>query len=294
VLRGEQKRALEHYDEAFELLGDTVPTDGFLLRRYYGAGTNRAMILGESGRLAEAASKMRSILEQARRSNDLTYQCIARLCLSRLSLYRGEGREAVEHAEQAIETTERLGAIGFRTTARLALGGAHLIAGDYPQARAVLEDALAVASADSIGANQMLMLRGRLAVVRCHTGDREGALRLAEEAAGAAKGVKRLGAVEAHLSFARVLLASGSERFAEAEEALDAALAVARHCSGRVFEAVIGEESARLAVQRGNHAAAAQAFNEALDLYREIGATGHLRRLEAEVAPSTASAGLSR
>src|SRR5437764_739595 len=34
VLRGEQLRALERYEEAFALLGDRVPTDGFFLRRY--------------------------------------------------------------------------------------------------------------------------------------------------------------------------------------------------------------------------------------------------------------------
>jgi class 3 adenylate cyclase/tetratricopeptide (TPR) repeat protein len=294
VLRGEQKRALEHYDEAFALLGDTVPTDGFLQRRYFGAATNRAMILGESGKLPEAVRKMRWILDKARESNDLTYQSIARLCLSRLSLYRGEGREAVEHAEQAIETTERLGALGFRTTARLALGGAHLVARDHAQARAALEDASTVASAESIGPNQMLMLRARLAEARFHTGDREGALRLAEEAAVAAGGMRRLGAVEAFLSFARLLLASGSDRLTEAEAALDRAVSVARRCSGRVFEPMIGEERARLAGLRDDHDAAERGFHGTLELYREIGATGHARRLAAELAPPAASAGSSR
>src|SRR5205807_3349530 len=98
VLRGEQRRALERYEEAFALLGDRTPTDGFFLRRYYGAATHRAMILGESGRIADADLEIRRLLDAARRTRDLTYECIAQLCLSRLSLYRGEGREAVEHA----------------------------------------------------------------------------------------------------------------------------------------------------------------------------------------------------
>jgi len=294
VLRGEQKRALEHYEEAFALLGDTVPTDGFLQRRYYGAATNRAMIMGEAGRLPDAVRKMRWILEKAHESNDLTYLCIARLCLSRLSMYRGEGREAVEHAEQGIEMTERLGAPGFRTTARLALGGALLVARDYAQARAALEDAFGLATPDSIGPNQMLMLRARLAEARFRTGDREGALRLAEEAAKAAVGVRRLGAVEAFLSFARLLLASGCDRLGEAEVALEAASDVARRCSGRVFAGPIGEERARLAGLRDDHDAAGRGFTAVLELYREIGATGHARRLEAELVPSGASVSLSQ
>jgi class 3 adenylate cyclase/tetratricopeptide (TPR) repeat protein len=291
VLRGEQRRALEHYEEAFALLGGRVPTDSFFLRRYYGASTNRAMILGESGRLQEAFGEIRQLLEKARDTHDLTYECIAQLCLSRLSLYRGEGREAVEHAEHAIESAERLDALGFRATSRLALASGYFIAGEDEQAIALFEDAAAIATAESVGPNMMLMLHARLAQALFRTGKRERALALATESAGAARSSKRLGAVEAFLAFARVLLASGSERFAEVEEALDAAMAVARQCSGRVYEPLIAEERARLAVQRGDNEVAARAFDEALGLFREIGATGHVRRLEDELAPSAASAG---
>jgi hypothetical protein len=106
---------------------------------------------------------------------------------------------------------------------------------------------------------------------------------MAAEAAAAARGMKRLGAVEALLTFARLSLASGSSRFTEIEDALEAASAVARHCSGQVFEAAIGEQRARLAALRGHHEEATRGLAEALAAYAEIGATGHERRLTAEI-----------
>src|SRR5205823_12200510 len=118
VMRGEQGRALELYDEAFALLGYTVPTDSFVLRRYLGAGTNRAMILGESGRLDVATAEIERLHALALKSRDLSYECITDLSLARLGFYRGEARDALRHAEMGLDATERLGALGFRLVAR--------------------------------------------------------------------------------------------------------------------------------------------------------------------------------
>jgi adenylate cyclase len=283
LLRGEQQQALQRYDEALALLGGNVPTDGFVLRRYLGAAINRAMIVGEAGRLAEALDEVERLQQTARRSRDLSYECITALCLSRLNLYRGEAREAVEHAGQALDTAERLGALGFRATARLALGGGHLLAGDYDEALTSLDDANALATPEAVGPNQRLVLQARLAEVHLHLGNRERALAISSEAAEAARGKNRLGAADALLAFARVLRASHRDRASEIEAALDSASAIARHCSARVYDAAIAEQRAELAALRGHHEEAARGLADAFRAYAEMGATGHVRRLAVEI-----------
>src|SRR5207237_5264118 len=153
----------------------------------------------------------------------------------------------------------------------------------HPLALTVLDDTAAMATLDTIGPNQNLMLQARIAEARFRAGDRERALAIVAAAAAGARGLKRLGAAEALLALARLLLASGSSRFADVEGALDAAAAVARHCSGRVYEPVIAEERARLAALRGQHEEAARGLAEALRVYAEIGARRHVRRLAAEI-----------
>jgi tetratricopeptide (TPR) repeat protein len=158
-----------------------------------------------------------------------------------------------------------------------------LLAGDYDEALTLLDDASALATPESVGPNQRLMLRARLAEAHLHLGNRERALAIASEAAEAARDKRRLGAADAFLALARVLRASNSDRVDEIEAALDSAFAVVRHCSARVYEPAIGEERARLAALRDHHEEAARGLAEALRVYAEIGASGHVRRLTAEI-----------
>jgi class 3 adenylate cyclase/tetratricopeptide (TPR) repeat protein len=286
VMRGEQGRALDLYDEAFALLGDTVPTDSFVLRRYLGAGTNRAMILGESGRLDVATAEIERLLALALKSRDLSYECITQLSLGRLGLYRGDARDALRHGEMALDATERLGALGFRVIARMAIGAAHVLAGDYDQGLAVLEDAQRLATPESLGTTQHLQLLSRLAEAHLGRGDVERAMAIADQAAATARGVKRLAAATAFLAFARVRGAAGVGHEAEIERALDSAADVVRHCGAALFQAPLREARGRLARLRGDTPTADAELAEALRLYTEMGATGHARRMAAELGVS--------
>src|SRR5262245_11885216 len=141
VLRGDQRQALERYDEAFALLGNVRPRESFFLRRYLGAGTNRAMIIAESGRLAEAAREIERIRRIALEARDMTYVCIADHCRGRLAIYRGVPSEVLAHARAVFETAERLNAPGFRASARLFIGASHLLESNYDESIAAIREA---------------------------------------------------------------------------------------------------------------------------------------------------------
>jgi class 3 adenylate cyclase len=281
--RGEQLEALARYDEALALLGDTKPHDSFVLRRYLGAAANRAMIIAETGRLTEAAAEIARLSAVADEARDLSYQCISRLCSSRLALYRGDAADAARHALEALAIAEAMGANGFRGTARLALGGAHLLAGSFDEALDALEDAERVATLDGLSPGQRMSLLGRLALAHLGRGDLARALPLSAEAERLARGERRLGAAEAHLARARVLLSQATAGGGDVERALDAAEVVARYCGARVFQAAAEEARARVAFSRGDESEGKQRLSVALRHHREMGATGHVRRLAGEL-----------
>ncbi len=248
LIRGEQRLALQRYDEAFRLLGNVTPSDRFVLRRYLGASANRLMIVAEAGRLDEAHVEAERLLAIAKESRDLPYVCIAALCFFRLASFRGHSAEALRHAREAFETAERLGALGFRATARLALGGAHLLMRSFDEAIAAFDDARSIAPRDVHGAAQWSALLARLAEAHLGRGDLERALDLSAEAVGAAEGLRRLGAADVLLSRARVLLAGG--RVEDADEiarVIEAASAIVERCGAALYEASIREERSRLA-----------------------------------------------
>ena len=284
VMRGDQRAALERYDEAFALLGERKPKDSFVLRRYLGAGTNRAMIVAESGRLADGARDIDRIRAMALEAHDLTYVCIGDLCRSRLAMYRGAPAQALAHAASGLDAAERLDAPGFRATARLSIGLAHLLERNWDEAIAAIRDAKRIATPEMIGPNQFLMVLARLAEACLGKGNFERALELSAEAIQRSEGARRLGAVEAHLSRARVLTAISPERdAAEIVRLLDRATELARGCGGTIYEPSILETRAALARASGQAAEAERELREALRLYADFGATGHAERLAREL-----------
>jgi len=147
-----------------------------------------------------------------------------------------------------------------------------------------LEDARSIAPPDVHGAGQWSGLLGRLAEAHLGRGDLDRALALSAEAVQAAEGLRRLGAADVLLGRARVLLAGGrAEDGDEIERAIEAASAIADHCGATLYEAAIHEERSRLARLLGRGGEAERELAAALRVYREIGATGHLERIAAEV-----------
>jgi class 3 adenylate cyclase/tetratricopeptide (TPR) repeat protein len=283
LIRGEQRLALQRYDEAFRLLGDVTPSDRFVLRRYLGASANRLMIVAEAGRPDEARAEAERLLAIAEESRDLPYICIVHFCFFRLASFLGHSAEALRHAREAVETAERLGALGFRATARFSLGGAYLLMRSFDEAIAVFDDARSIASPDVHGAGQWAGLLARLAEAHLGRGDLDRALALSAEAVAAAEGVRRLGVADVLLGRARVLLTAGRVEDAdEIERTIEAACEIVERCGATLYEASIHEERSRLARLLGRINEAERELAAARRAYREIGATGHLERLAAE------------
>ncbi|MGH7821026.1 MAG: hypothetical protein ACREQ9_14780, partial [Candidatus Binatia bacterium] len=284
VVRGEQLEALERYEEAFAILGDVRPRDNFVMRRYLGAATNRAMIVAETGRLRQAATELDQLTVLATAAGDLSYQCIAHFCRNRLAIYCGDSRAAVGHARDALEAAERMGLVGFRAGARLALGGAYLLGGNHADALAALEDAERTATADALAPSQRLTLLARLAEAHLGRGDEERALAISAEAAAGAGTTKRLGAADVFLARSRILLTADARKYAvEVARLLDSAATIVSRAAARVYEPAILEARARLARTSGDDAEAARHLREALALYVEMGASGHATRLAGEL-----------
>ena len=284
IVRGEQREALKRYDEAFAALGDVRPSDSFVLRRYLGAGVNRAMIVAEMGRLDDAARELEALSGAARAAGDLSYQCIVELCICRLAIYRGESRPAIDHAREALEIAERMGLAGFRAGTRVALAAAYMLAGAPGEAIAALEDAERESAADLLAPSQRLTMLARFAEAHLARGDRAKALALSEQAVAAIGTTRRLGAADAYLARARVLLATeGATRAADVAALLDAAATTAERCSARIYEPLILEQRACLAEALGDEAETKRRLREALAAARELNARGHAARLAREV-----------
>jgi tetratricopeptide (TPR) repeat protein len=272
-------KALELYEQAFAILGDAEPRDNFVLRRYMGALANHWMMRAETGALDEAAPHLQRLLATAEAVSDLSYQCIAHFCFSRIGLYRGDAAEAARHARAAIDGAERLGVLSFRAAARGALGGAVLLGGDPQGALAAFDDAERVAAHETLTPFQRLTLLARTAEAHAAVGRLDSALALSEEAVGLAASIKRLPAADAFLGRARVLLALSDTPIAEIERMLDGAADVVRHCAAGVYEPAIHEQRAHLARRCERLDDANRELQEALRLYRKIGASGHAARL---------------
>jgi hypothetical protein len=281
VVRGETLRAIELYEQAFALLGDAEPRDSFVLRRYMGALANRWMMRAETGRLDEAALHIARLLATAEAVSDLSYQCIAHLCFSRIELYRGDAAAAARHARAAIAAAERLNVQSFRAGSRSTLGAALLLGGDAEGALAAFDDAELVAAHETLATTQRMTLLARTAETHVAVGRVESALRLSEEAVDLAASTKRVPAADALLARARVLLAVPATSDAEIERMLDGAVEVIRYCAAVVYEPAIHEERARLARRAGRLDEAERELEKALRLYGEIGASGHVARLAA-------------
>ena len=290
-MRGEQLEALERYDEAFALLGEVRPRDNFVLRRYFGAITNRAMIVAEMGRLDEAAIELDRLVTIAADAGDLSYQCIAHFCRTRLATYRGDPRAALDRAREALEVAERMGLAGFRpapgsrSAERTCSPGAPRRR--WPLSRtpsAPPPPTLSRRASASRCSPALPTLTSRWATwnARSPSPLRERQRRAARSVSGAADAFSP--------ALGRCAPPAPAKYAAEIVRLLDSAEAVARHCAARIYEPLILEERARLARACGEEDEAQSNLRDALRLYWEMGAHGHGRRLDKEFGDDAGAA----
>jgi class 3 adenylate cyclase/tetratricopeptide (TPR) repeat protein len=264
--------------EVLELCGDD-PDRGSALMGYGPLGLALALrghLLCRMGRLAEAVANVERAIANARSRSEPEALATALVAIPWLRWLSGEPEDTVAVATEVLRLGEETGnkmVIVFGLEA-MAIG--QMTASRPDEVIAACARALTEGRATRAGLQIEGELLALLARARFGTGDLSGAADAAGEAVQVAH---RQGAqvVEcfALLTRAQVQREAGGDSNAVLAD-LDAARALVRETGALTYEPFLREELARLRGDEGE-------LREALRLYGEIGATGHTRRLEAEL-----------
>ena len=246
--------------------------DGFspLLR----AVLYRGELLCLGGRLEEGRRDGEAALKLSRERAELEADLMAGWVLAHHCEFAGELSE-VAPAREAVRIGEDSGNIIGHLLALEALGVTERLTGQLQACDGTLRRALSVVEETGVGVFLRAPFLADLSSVRWQLGSAEGAMAAADEAVEAAlSGGARIHECRARLARGRIWRLGDRESDAAAE--LRAALALSDGTGAVTYEPFILEELARLDPD-------AHTLAEALHLYRRIGATGHARRLEAEL-----------
>jgi adenylate cyclase len=237
---------------------------------------SRARLLARAGRLAEAAQDNQRCVRLARSRGETEMLCWALSLVAELAWLTGEGDGGLPAAEEALQLAEDTG-----NTAGMILGLESIamaqVALSPSEAIHACQRALAAAREHRSGLFEEPSALAHIARARHAAGDPDGARVAAEEAVAVARG-QGARVVECLALLTRAQVQRATDAGPEKVLAdVDAALALARDTDALTYEPFILEELSRL------HDDEIQ-LRGALRLYRKIGATGHARRLEAELS----------
>ena len=236
----------------------------------------RALLL--AGRLGDATTELERCLALARPRAEPDPLCWALSLVARLAWAVGEG-DGSDAAAEAVKLAD-----DTRNTAGLVLGLeslalSELTAGRPSSAVSACQRGLAVARERRSGLFEEASVLAQLAAACLGGGDAaEAAIAAADAVTVARRQEARI--VECLALFTRAQTARALERPSNAESDLRGALLLAHGTGALMYEPMIHEELGRL------HDDVIE-LQEALGLYRQIGAAGHVRRLEAELSART-------
>jgi tetratricopeptide (TPR) repeat protein len=165
------------------------------------------------------------------------------------------------------------------------LGSAYLVKGRPAAARDALRESAAIVRDRRTQVAMLPRVLGLLAEAHLALGERTEAVATAREGIELARvGGCYYYEAQARLVLAAALLATdGVVPRAEIESALERAEQLVESIAARSLSPRILEQRGRLAAACGDAPAAKRALEEALALYRAIGATGHAERLAREL-----------
>jgi tetratricopeptide (TPR) repeat protein len=242
------------------------------------------MALALAGRLGEAASELRAVLELARAHDDVATEQIAESNLAQVLALTGDG-EAVEHALNAVRIAERIGGLSV-SNVYFALALAYEAAGELEAARSAAERCL----------QQFELLphrvcegpfRGVTAMIEMFFDPAEAAAR----ARGALELQEQIGS-SAGVPTALIVLAmatmqlGGPEAATQARATIERALAVGRECGYKIAEPFARQALGMVAMMDGDQALAGAEMSAARELFETMGAHGRAARL-AELVPAS-------
>jgi hypothetical protein len=201
----------------------------------------------------------------------------------------GIPQQALARCREAALLAERSGDLFNRTITTLHLGWAQLMHGDAGGAVETLLRVDQLQRERGVASNHLNRGQSLLAEAHLAAGDAASARTVANRC------TVELDAwvheLRAHLSRSRVLRAlDGAGARAEIEASLARAELLLEWSGARAFAPFIVEERARLAAVLGDEEGARDLLNRARVLFGEVEATGHVDRLDAELALATGSA----
>jgi tetratricopeptide (TPR) repeat protein len=241
------------------------------------AHLNRAELFSVAGRLPEARQEMERALVLARPRSEQELVSWGLTLWPRLADLAGEGEDSLAPAEEAARISADSGNLLIHVMALQAVGVAGLVLGRWQEAIDAFNQAIGDAHARAQSSLEDASLHAYLARAHLAVGDQQSARQHAEDAVSVAR------SQEARILECAGLLDRAQVRRAEGEPAaaidadLEAALAIVTGTGALTYEPFIREELGRL------HGDGKQLL-EARRLYDAIGATGHARRLEAELS----------
>jgi tetratricopeptide (TPR) repeat protein len=235
----------------------------------------RSELLCLAGHLDEARADGEAALKLARARSDVEDEIVAGRVLARRLEHTGEPVEDLAWARQAVRVGEDSGNTLALVVALRTLGVSERLTGELQASDGTLRRALRLARDSGVAGFDEAGILADLAGVQWQLGSIQAAAVAANEAVEVA--LSQGGQIlecRARLVRGRIWRAAG--RAADATAELHAALGLVHETGAVTYEPFIREELARLQPDE-------KALIEALRLYRQIGATGHTRRLEAEL-----------
>jgi tetratricopeptide (TPR) repeat protein len=244
-------------------------------------GLARAELLSFAGQVDDARAGLDEGLAIARGRGEAEWIAWTLSIYPRLARTPNEFEASLKGAHEALGIAEETGNTSSQVVALGGVGIAEVGLGHFAEAVETLERALAEARRRQVALFEEARLLAHLARAHLGLGQTQAALQAADEAVEAAR---RQGAriLECLALLTRAQVGRGTDVTADRAflADLDAALALVKETGAVAYEPFIREERGRF------HNDEAE-LREALRLYRQIGAAGDARRLEAELSSRT-------
>jgi class 3 adenylate cyclase/DNA-binding SARP family transcriptional activator len=283
-IAGRNREAVADYDRVLELAGNDLE----LGRQFLGASAVtgatlfRSVALMELGRLREAQVDVERALSLAQEQKTLEMVGAAHGAVGSLSFFTGAPGDGAAHARKGLQLADRFSSPVSRVTARMQAATAHLAREEHDTVLQLVAEALDISRTSGTGLHWEALLVGQRAMAQLGLGDPAGALATAAEAAAIAaeRGARMQQALSSWvLGDALVKL----DRPDDAKAELDRAIELAGE-DGPVYIPHVLLALADLAGGRGDERECLRQLKEAHRLFERHGATGHARRVAADIA----------
>jgi class 3 adenylate cyclase/tetratricopeptide (TPR) repeat protein len=291
-LVGRLRECLSYIEEGIEIIGDDLEMGrrdfGFSYRVFM--AQNRASLLAAMGKIQEATHGYQDAFRVARDSGVPENLGWISGSVAQLALYSGELAfdelgDARAAAREALRIAENLGSSFSRGAAYSSAGLAHLVAGEWGEARRCFADVLDLSRTHRIGLEFEALNLAYLARAERGDGEARAARLTAEESVALAQERGQpFWEIQGQLALAEALAADRSSKTrSRAEQALQRAAELVQETGGLALEPQILEARASLAGSFGDPVERERHLREALRLYGALGATGHARRVAKRV-----------